>query len=72
MAIGRMTFELEYLGKFIFIFENKLGSESGDQMDSFDEQNQRSKISCNWPFKQLHLCQIEEESRMLMLLSFFS
>jgi hypothetical protein len=41
MAIGRMTFELEYLGKFIFIFENKLGSESGDQMDSFNEKNQR-------------------------------
>ncbi len=32
-----MTFESEYFCEFEFIFENNLGSESGDQADSFDE-----------------------------------
>jgi hypothetical protein len=35
-----MTFEFEYLGKFEFIFENNLRSESGDQDLAFDEKNE--------------------------------
>ncbi len=33
-----MTFEFEYLGDFEFIFENNLGSWSGDQELAFDEK----------------------------------
>ncbi len=33
-----MTFKLEYLGDFEFIFENNLGSWSGDQELAFDEK----------------------------------
>jgi hypothetical protein len=41
----------EYLGEFDFVFETNLGCESGDQVDTFDEKNQKSKISCKCTFK---------------------
>jgi hypothetical protein len=39
-----VTYLIEYLGKFEFIFENILDYESGDQMGSFDAKNPPSKI----------------------------
>ncbi len=38
-----MPFELKYLGEFKFIFENKLGQESGEQELAFDGKNGRKK-----------------------------
>jgi hypothetical protein len=40
-----MNAEAEYLGEVEVIFERALGNESGDQVGSIDEKNQRSKIS---------------------------
>jgi hypothetical protein len=33
-----VTYLIEYLGEFEFIFETVLGYVSGDQMDSFEEK----------------------------------
>ncbi len=38
LMIRGMTFEFEYLGDIEFIFENNLGSWSGDQELAFDEK----------------------------------
>ncbi len=38
LIIRGMTIEFEYLGEFKFIFENNLGSWSGDQKLAFDEK----------------------------------
>jgi hypothetical protein len=38
LIIRGLTFEFEYLGEFEFIFENNLGSWSGDQKLDFDEK----------------------------------
>ncbi len=49
-----MTYLIEYLGKFEFIFETILDYETGDQMGSFDaKKNRRQKISCLGTFKRL-------------------
>ncbi len=40
-----VTYLIEYLGEFEFIFETILDYESGDQMGSFDETKQPSKMS---------------------------
>jgi hypothetical protein len=41
-----VTYLIEYLGQFKFIFKSILDYESGDQMDSFDAKKPPSKISC--------------------------
>jgi hypothetical protein len=41
-----VTYLIEYLGEFKFIFETILDYESGDQMGCFDAKNPPSKISC--------------------------
>ncbi len=46
-----MTYLIEYLGEFKFIFETILDDESGDQMGSFDAKKPSSKISCLGTFK---------------------
>ncbi len=46
-----MTFLIEYLGEFEFIFETVLGYVSGDQMGSFEAKKTESKISCLGTFK---------------------
>ncbi len=46
-----MTYLIEYLGEFEFIFETILDYESGDQMGSFDAKKPTSKISCLGTFK---------------------
>jgi hypothetical protein len=51
LIIRGMTFEFKYLGDFEFIFENNLGSLSGDQELAFDEKKRMSKISCKCTFK---------------------
>ncbi len=38
-----MTYLIEYLGEFEFIFETILDYESGDQMGSFDAKNRHQK-----------------------------
>ncbi len=46
-----MTYLIEYLGEFEFIFEIVLGYASGDQMGSFEAKKTESKISCMGTFK---------------------
>jgi hypothetical protein len=41
-----VTYLIEYLGEFEFIFKTILDYESGDQMGSFDAKKPPSKISC--------------------------
>jgi hypothetical protein len=41
-----VSYLIEYLGKFKFIFKTILDYESGDQMGSFDAKKPPSKISC--------------------------
>ncbi len=56
MSMRMVTYLIEYLGKFEFIFETILDYESGDQMGSFDAKNPPSKISCLGTFKySIHL-----------------
>ncbi len=38
-----MTYLIEYLGEFEYIFETILDYESGDQMGSFEAKNRRRK-----------------------------
>jgi hypothetical protein len=49
-----VTYLIEYLGEFKFIFETILDYESRDQMESFDAKKPPLKISClgtfNVPF----------------------
>jgi hypothetical protein len=47
-----VTYLIEYLGEFKFIFETILDYESGDQMGFFDVKNPPSKISCLGTFKE--------------------
>jgi hypothetical protein len=42
-----VTYLIEYLGEFEFIFETVLGYVSGGQMDSFEEKK-RSRKSHAW------------------------
>jgi hypothetical protein len=51
LSMRIVTYLIEYLGKFEFIFETILDYESGDQMGSFDEKKPPSKISCLGTFK---------------------
>jgi hypothetical protein len=46
-----MNLEVEYLGEIEVIFEMALGNDSGNQVGSIHEKNQRSKISWDYPFK---------------------
>jgi hypothetical protein len=50
-----VTYLIEYLGEFEFMFKTILDYESGDQMGSFDVKNPPSKISCLGTFKQAYL-----------------
>ncbi len=47
-----MTYLIEYLGDFEFIFETVLGYVSGDQMGYFEAKITESKISCLGTFKE--------------------
>jgi hypothetical protein len=46
-----MNLKVKYLGEIKVIFKMSLGNESGDQVGSIHEKNQRSKISWDYPFK---------------------
>jgi hypothetical protein len=51
MSLRIVTYLIEYLGEFEFIFETILDYESGDQIGSFDAKKPPTKISCLGPFK---------------------
>jgi hypothetical protein len=46
-----VTYLIEYLGEFKFIFKTVLGYVSGDQMGPFEAKKMKSKISCLGTFK---------------------
>ncbi len=46
-----MTYLIEYLGEFEFIYETVLGYVSGDQKGSFEAKKTKSKISRLGTFK---------------------
>jgi hypothetical protein len=52
-----VTYLIEYLGEFEFIFETILDYESRDQMGSFDAKKPPSKISCLGTFKSGVVCE---------------
>ncbi len=47
-----MTYLIEYLAEFEFIFKTVLGYVSGDQMVYFEAKKTESKISCLGTFKE--------------------
>jgi hypothetical protein len=51
LSLRIVTYLIEYLGEFEFIFETVLGYVSGGQMDSFEAKKTKSKISCLGTFK---------------------
>ncbi len=51
LSMRIVTYLIEYLGEFEFIFETILDYESGEQMGSFDAKKPPSKISCLDTFK---------------------
>jgi hypothetical protein len=51
LSMRIVTYLIEYLGEFEFIFKTILDYESGDQMGSFDAKKTPSKISCLGTFK---------------------
>ncbi len=48
--IAQNEFRIRKLGEYEIEFENDLGYETGDQMGSIGEKNQRTKISRYCPF----------------------
>jgi hypothetical protein len=65
-----VTYLIEYLGEFEFIFETILDYESGDQMGSFDAKNPPSKISCLGTFKELLLITTFPHKQYAVLLTY--
>ncbi len=55
-----MTYLIEYLGEFEFMFETVLGYISGEQMGYFEAKKTESKISCLGTFK------VMKEDKLLM------
>ncbi len=51
LSMRKVTYLIEYLDKFEFIFETILDYESGDQMETFDAKKPPPKISCLDTFK---------------------
>ncbi len=51
LSMRIVTYLIEYLGEFEFIFKTILDYESGDQVGSFDVKNPPPKISCFGTFK---------------------
>jgi hypothetical protein len=51
LSMRIVTYLIEYMGEFEFIFEIILDYESGDRMGSFDAKKPPSKISCLGTFK---------------------
>ncbi len=48
----KVTYLIEYLDKFIFIFETILDYDSGNQMGSFDAKNRHRKSHTWAPLRQ--------------------
>jgi hypothetical protein len=51
LSMRIVTYLIEYLSEFKFIFKTILDYESGDQIDSFDTKKPPSKILCLGTFK---------------------
>ncbi len=51
LSLRIVTYLIEYLSEFEFIFETVLGYVSGGQMDSFEAKKPKLKISCLGTFK---------------------
>ncbi len=56
LSMRIVTYLIEYLDEFEFIFETILDYESGDQMGFFDAKKSPSKISCLGTLKSSILC----------------
>jgi hypothetical protein len=52
LSMRIVTYLIEYLGKFEFMFKTILDYESGDQMVTFDAKKPPPEISCLDTFKQ--------------------
>ncbi len=46
LSLRIVTYLIEYIGEFEFIFKTVLGYVSGGQMNSFEAKKTKSKISC--------------------------
>jgi hypothetical protein len=62
-----MTYVIEYLGEFEFIFETVLDYESGDQMGTFDAKNRHRKSHAWAPLGHY---QIPNDKAILTVCSF--
>ncbi len=56
LSLRIVSYLIEYLSKFEFLFKTVLGYLSGDQMGSFEAKKTESKISCLGTFKGIVLC----------------
>jgi hypothetical protein len=56
LSIRILTYLIEYLGEFEFIFETILDNESGDQISSFDEKKRHRKSHAWAPLISLSFC----------------
>ncbi len=52
LSIRIVTYLIEYLGEFKFIFETIFDYESGDQIGSFDAKNHHQKSHAWAPLRQ--------------------
>ncbi len=53
LSMRIVTYLIEYLGEFEFIFKTILDYESGDQMGSFDAKNRHRKSHAWAPLRML-------------------
>jgi hypothetical protein len=56
LSKGIVTYLIEYLGEFEFIFKTILDYESGDQMGSFDAKNRHRKSHAWAPVRVFKIC----------------
>jgi hypothetical protein len=66
-----MSLKVEYLGEIKVIFEMALVNESGDQVGSIHEKNQRSKISWDSPFNRIANQQNSLKEPLSIVIIFF-
>jgi hypothetical protein len=70
-----LTYLIEYLGEFEFIFKTVLGYVSGDQMGNFEAKKTESKISRLGTFKleqvlTEHYCEVSNIKYLISLRTF--
>jgi hypothetical protein len=67
LSMRIVTYLIEYLDEFKFIFETILDYESGDQMGTFYAKKPPWKISCLGTFKILPYLKLFETSKLLFM-----